>query len=129
LTLIAYTLVLSVMRVPYAFVLGPLAGILEFVPVVGPALAAVTVIAISVLAGYDHWIWLVLFVAVWRLLQDYVNAPRIMKSTLEIEPLLQIFAVLAGAEIAGVLGALLAVPVFATVRILWQLAAKLRSAV
>ncbi len=117
LTLVAYTLVLSILGAPYAFILGPLAGFLEFIPVVGPAVAAVSVLAISTLAGYSHVLWLVLFLALWRLTQDYVTAPRIMGRTLEINPLLQIFSVLAGGEIAGVVGALIAVPVAATIRI------------
>lgn len=120
LTLVAYTVVLSILRVPYAIVLGPMAGFLEFIPVVGPAIAAVSVTVIAVLAGYPHAIWLIAFLGIWRLLQDYVSAPRIMGQSLEINPLLQIFSVLAGGEIAGVVGALVAVPVVATLRILWR---------
>ncbi len=117
-TLVAYTLVLSLLRVPYAFILGPVAGFLEFIPVVGPAVAALSVLLIAVLAGYSHAVWLVVFLGVWRLMQDYVNAPRIMGKSLEINPLLQIFSVLAGAEIAGVVGALISVPVVAILRII-----------
>ena len=120
LTLVAYTAVLSLMRVPYAFILGPLAGIFEFVPVVGPALAAITVFVIAILSSYPHMLGLFLFLAGWRLVQDYVNAPRIMGKSLEVSPLVQIFGVLAGAEIAGVVGALISVPLIATLRILWR---------
>ncbi len=116
-TLVAYTLVLSLLGAPYAFILGPIAGFLEFIPVVGPAVASVSIIIISVLAGYQHVLWLFIFLAVWRLTQDYVSAPRIMGKSLEINPLLQIFSVLAGGEIGGVVGALIAVPVAATLRI------------
>lgn len=118
LTLVAYTLVLSLLGAPYAFILGPIAGFLEFIPVVGPAIGSVSIIVISVLAGYSHVLWLFIFLALWRLTQDYVSAPRIMGRSLEINPLLQIFAVLSGGEIAGVVGALIAVPVAATLRIL-----------
>ena len=117
LTLVTYTLVLSLMGAPYSFILGPIAGFLEFIPVVGPAVGAIAIIVISVLSGYSHILWLFLFLALWRLTQDYVSAPRIMGRSLEINPLLQIFAVLAGGEIAGVVGALIAVPVAATLRI------------
>lgn len=120
LTLVTYTVVLSVLRVPYAFILGPIAGFLEFIPVVGPAIAAVSVILISLLSGYPHIVWVILFLGIWRLLQDYVSAPRIMGKSLEIDPLMQIFSVLAGAEIAGVVGALISVPVVATLRIVWR---------
>lgn len=121
LTLVAYTTVLGILRVPYAFVLGPAAGFLEFVPVVGPAVAAVSVFVIAVLAGYPHTLWLVVFLGLWRLVQDYVTAPRIMGKSLEIDPLVQIFAVLAGGEIAGVVGALISVPVVASLRIILRL--------
>jgi predicted PurR-regulated permease PerM len=120
LTLVAYTVVLSILHLRYALVLGPLAGIFEFIPVVGPAVAAITVFVIAVLTSYPHLIWLVLFLAAWRLIQDYVNAPRIMGKSLEISPLVQILAVLSGGEIAGVVGALISVPAVATLRILWR---------
>ena len=120
LTLVAYTLVLSLLRVPYAFILGPIAGFLEFIPVVGPAVGSVAIVVIAVLAGYPHAVWLVLFLGIWRLVQDYVSAPRIMGKSLEINPLTQIFAVLAGGEIAGVVGALISVPVVAMLRIVWR---------
>ncbi len=117
LTSVAFAIVLGLMRVPYAFILSPIGGFLEFIPVVGPALAAISIVLISILAGYSHVLWLIVFLGCWRLVQDYVNAPRIMGKSVEIDPLLQIFAVLAGGEIDGVVGALIAVPVAATVRI------------
>src|ERR1700691_1385010 len=120
LTLVVYTAVLSLLHVRYALILGPLAGIFEFVPVVGPALAAITVFVIAVLTSSPHLVWVLVFLAIWRLLQDYVNAPRIMGKSLEISPLVQILAVLAGGEIAGVAGALVSVPAVATLRILWR---------
>ncbi len=120
LTVVSFTLVLSLMRVPYALVLGPLAGLFEFVPVVGPALASVIVFVIAILTNYPHLVWLFLFLGAWRLVQDYVNAPRIMGKSLEIPPVVQIFGVLAGGEIAGVVGALISVPAIATLRILWR---------
>jgi predicted PurR-regulated permease PerM len=120
LTMVAYTVVLSLLHLRYAFVLGPLAGIFEFVPVVGPAIAAIIVFVIAVLTSSPHLIWVVLFLGIWRLLQDYVNAPRIMGKSLEISPVVQILAVLAGGEIAGVVGALISVPAVATLRILWR---------
>ena len=120
LTSAAYTLFLSIMGVPYAFILGPLAGVFEFIPVVGPAVAAIAVFGIALLTGYPHLLPLFLFLGAWRLIQDYINAPRIMGKSLEISPLVQIFGVLAGGEIGGVVGALISVPVIAILRILWR---------
>ena len=120
LTLVVLTVITSLMRVPYSFILGPIAGVCEFVPVVGPAVAAVAFFGIAALAGYSHLIWLFLVLGSWRLVQDYVAAPRVMGGSLEISPLAQIFGVLAGGEIGGVVGALVSVPVMALLRILWR---------
>jgi predicted PurR-regulated permease PerM len=57
---------------------------------------------------------------VWRLFQDYFATPRIMGRHLEIHPLAAISAVLVGAEIGGIVGIFLAVPVMASVRVIWN---------
>jgi predicted PurR-regulated permease PerM len=120
LTAVVLTIVLSLMRVPYAFVLGPVAGLFEFIPVVGPAIACVLIWGLAAILGYPHLLWVFLFLGTWRIIQDYVSAPRIMGNTLEIPPLASIFGVLAGGEIGGVIGALVAVPVIAILRILYR---------
>lgn len=120
LTAVVLTAVLASMRVPYAFILGPLAGVCEFVPVVGPAIASAVIWGFAILAGYPHVFWLFIFLGTWRIIQDYVSAPRIMGHSLEISPLAEIFAVLAGGEMGGVVGALVSVPILALLRILWQ---------
>jgi predicted PurR-regulated permease PerM len=127
-TAVAYTVVLSLMNVSYAFILGPIAGIFEFVPTVGPAIAAVGIFAIAALTSYPHLAWLVVFLGAWRLIQDYVNSPRVMGKSLEISPLAQLFAVLAGGEIGGVVGALISVPAVAGLRILWRRMSKYKPA-
>jgi len=119
-SLVAYTLVLSIMRVPYAYVLGALGGLAEFVPVVGPFVAAAAILGVSFLLNYPHLLGLVIFLGLWRIIQDYVNSPRIMGSKVELHPLAALFAVLVGAEIAGVLGVYLSVPFIATLRILYR---------
>ena len=120
LTLLMYSAVLSVMRAPYALVLGTLGGVLEFVPVVGPLAAAVTIVGVALLMGYPHWLILVIFLGVWRLLQDYVSSPRIMGESMELHPLAAIFGVMAGGEVAGILGIYLSIPVMASLRIVFR---------
>lgn len=70
--------------------------------------------------AYGHVIVLVLFLGAWRLVQDYVNAPRIMGSQIELYPLAVLFGVLAGAEVGGVVGVYLSIPTMACLRILWR---------
>lgn len=120
LSLIAYVSVLNILRVPYATVLGTAGGALEFVPVVGPLVAGAAMMVVAVLSGYSHWPMLLLFLIVWRIVQDYVISPRVMGGSVELHPLAALFGILAGGEIAGVLGVYLSIPVMASLRIVWR---------
>ena len=120
LTLVMYSAFLGIMGVPYALVLGTVGGLLEFIPVVGPLAAAVTIIGVALLMSYKHWLVLVIFLGVWRLLQDYVSSPRIMGESMELHPLGAIFGVMAGGEVAGILGIYLSIPVMASLRIVFR---------
>jgi predicted PurR-regulated permease PerM len=129
LTLVMYSAVLGLMRMPYALVLGTLGGLLEFIPVVGPLVAAVTIVSVALLMSYPHWLALIVFLGVWRLIQDYVSSPRIMGHSMELHPLAAIFGVMAGGEVAGILGIFLSIPVMASLRIVfrrWRLYAEKR---
>ena len=119
-SIVAYTAFLGVMRFPYALGLGVMAGMLEFIPFVGPAITAVLLFAIGFFGGYPHWAIILGFVGVWRILQDYVNAPYIMGEGLELHPLAAIFGVLVGGEVAGIAGMFLSIPVIAALRIVWR---------
>lgn len=120
LTMLVYSVVLMSMRVPYALVLGFIGGVLEFVPVVGPLVAALTIITVALLLSYKHWLILVIFLGIWRLVQDYVSSPRIMGDSMELHPLAAIFGVMAGGEVAGILGVYLSIPVMAALRIVFR---------
>jgi predicted PurR-regulated permease PerM len=120
LAMVVVTGVLWIMRVPYAFALGPAAGAMEFIPVVGPAVGGLVVLAVALLSGYSHMWILLVFLLLWRSVQDYVTSPRILGNTLQLHPLTVLFGVLAGGEVAGVIGVFLSIPVLATLRILWH---------
>ena len=127
LTLVMYSAVLGIMRVPYALVLGTLGGLLEFIPVVGPLAAALVIMSVALVMSYQHWLILIIFLGIWRLLQDYVSSPRIMGESMELHPLAAIFGVMAGGEVAGILGIYLSIPVMASLRIVmrrWRLYAE-----
>ena len=120
LTLIVYSAFLAAMRMPYALVLGTIGGVLEFVPVVGPLVAAVAIVVVALLMSYPHWLVLIIFFVAWRLIQDYVSSPRIMGESMELHPLAAIFGVMAGGEVAGILGIYLSIPVMASLRIVFR---------
>ncbi len=117
---VAYSSFLGAMRVPYAMMLGTAGGALEFVPVAGPLLAGAAMMIVAVLTGYQHWLILLLFLLAWRMVQDYAVSPRIMGVRVELHPLAALFGILAGGEIAGILGVYLSIPVMASLRIVWR---------
>jgi predicted PurR-regulated permease PerM len=120
LSFLAYSSILGALRVPYALMLGTAGGAMEFVPVVGPLLAGAAMIVVAFLSGYPHWLLVLLFLIVWRVVQDYAISPRIMGGSVELHPLAALFGILAGGEIAGVLGVYLSIPVMASLRIFWR---------
>lgn len=129
LSLVVYSGVLWVMGVQYFLVLGTIGGLLEFVPVVGPLAAGVIIVGVALLTGYKHWVALLVILIVWRLVQDYVSSPHIMGEKMELHPLAAIFGVMAGGEVAGILGIYLSIPVMASLRIVfrrWRLYAEKR---
>ncbi len=75
---------------------------------------------VALLLGYPHWLVLIIFLGIWRLIQDYVSSPRIMGESMELHPLAAIFGVMAGGEVAGILGVYLSIPVMASLRIVFR---------
>jgi len=120
LSLVVYSGVLWMMGLQYFLVLGTIGGLLEFVPVVGPLAAGLIIVIIALLTSYQHWLGLVIFLLIWRLIQDYVSSPRIMGKSMELHPLAAIFGVMAGGEVAGILGIYLSIPVMASLRIVFR---------
>jgi predicted PurR-regulated permease PerM len=115
-TFVCYGLFLAVAGVPYALLLATVAGLLEFIPVVGPLTASVAILLVAGFSGYPHLVWIVVFLVIYRLFQDYVLQPRLMSAGVEVHPLLIIFGVLAGEQVGGIAGMILSIPVIATLR-------------
>ena len=72
------------------------------------------------MANNLHWVWMTASLLLWRVIQDYFNLPRALGHRLEIHPLTVIFAVLAGAEVGGIIGIYLAVPLAASLFLIWR---------
>ena len=119
LSLLYCSIAMLVLGFPNAIALGILAGILEFIPVVGWMIAAATIVTAGVLT-HSHWIWMLALLAVWRILMDYGIAPRVMGHELEIHPLLAIFTLMVGGAVGGIVGIYLSVPLVATLRVIYR---------
>lgn len=113
-----YSVFMLILGFPYAIALGALGGVLEFLPAVGWVASAVAILSIGFLT-HSHWIWMAVLIAVWRVVQDYVNSPRIMGDKLELRPLTVIIALMVGGQAGGVAGLYLAVPTVSFLRIVW----------
>ncbi len=110
----------AVLGVPYAVLLGVLAGLLEFVPLVGPLLAAVVSVALTALHSPLLALGVCGFLGVLRIVEDYVVYPRLIRHGIHMHPLAVIVAVLAGLELGGVAGIFLAIPVAAVVSVTYR---------
>lgn len=114
------TLGFYLIGVPYAFLLGIIAAIFEFVPLIGPL--TVGVLAVTI-AGFTSWQQAVLtgiFLFVLRIVHDYVTYPRIVREGIHLHPMAIILAVLAGEQIAGVTGVFLSIPVVAVATVAYR---------
>jgi predicted PurR-regulated permease PerM len=118
-TFVFYTGFLTIAAVPYAILLAGIAAILEFIPVVGPLTGSAVILLVAAFMGYPHLLWIVMFLVIYRIFQDYVLSPYLMSSGVEVDPLLVLFGVLAGEQIAGVPGMFFSVPVIAALRVLY----------
>lgn len=118
-TFVVYSAFIQVTGGQYAILLGGIAAILEFIPVVGPLTASVIIIIVVGATGAGHILSTVIFLIVYRLFQDYVLSPYLMGSGVELHPLLVLFGVLAGEQIGGIPGMFFSVPVLAALRIIY----------
>ena len=126
-TFTAYSIFFSIMQVPYGILLAALACVLEFIPMVGPLASGLTITMVAVGSG-THIVAVVIFLVAYRFLQDYGVSPHLMGEGVQLHPLLVLFGVFAGAEVAGIAGTFLSVPVLALVRILYLRIRKARLA-
>jgi predicted PurR-regulated permease PerM len=112
------TFVLLVLGVPFAVALGLLVGLLDLIPLVGATVAAIIVVAVGFLHSVVAGIVLVVFFVVYQQAENHVLQPVVYHRTVSLSPLAILVAVLVGAELAGVLGALAAIPVAGAIQVL-----------
>jgi predicted PurR-regulated permease PerM len=126
-TFAAYSIFFTILHVRYSFLLAVLAAALEFIPMIGPLSAGAIIVIVTAVSG-GPILGALAFLLIYRMFQDYVLTPHLMGSGVELHPLLILFGVFAGAEIAGIPGTFLSVPVLALARILYRRIRLLRAA-
>jgi predicted PurR-regulated permease PerM len=113
------TIVLAVMGVPYAIALGLIVAILDLIPLAGATIAAIIVGSVAFLHSITAGIVVVAFFIVYQQVENHLIQPVVYGRTVQLSPLAVLISVLIGAELAGVLGALAAIPVAGTLQVIF----------
>lgn len=111
--------VLMVLGVPYALPLAVAVAITDLIPLVGATIGAVLVTAITFFTS-DLWpetVVVVIFFVVYQQLENYILVPRVMRNTVDISSIAVLLSALVGATVMGVMGALMAIPIAAAVKV------------
>jgi predicted PurR-regulated permease PerM len=113
----AWAIFLNLMDEPYVLLLAGVAGILEFIPVIGPVTTLAVILTVIGIAGAGGLLWILIFWALYRVFQDYVLNPFLMSSGVEVHPILVLFGVLAGEKLGGIAGMFFSVPLLAILKV------------
>jgi len=115
--LIVHWIAFELMGVRFALVLAIWVGLVsQFVPVIGTYVAAVLPVFIALADRPLSALWVVAFMVIWQQIENYLIAPRVTAQTMEVHPAVAFGSVIAGTAILGPVGALLALPVSATLQ-------------
>ncbi len=110
------TVGLTILGVDLALLLGTLAGIFEIVPVLGPILGAIPAVVVTLASSPSTLPWVILLAFVVQQLENYVLVPQVARGSMRISPALSVVVLIVGSEVGGVLGAILSLPLTATIR-------------
>jgi predicted PurR-regulated permease PerM len=112
------TIVLLIMGVPYAVALGLLVAVLDLIPLAGATVAGIVVTLVAFLHSVPAGIVVAIFVIVYQQVENHFLQPVIYGRTVQLSPLAVLISVLVGAELAGILGALAAIPVAGAIQVI-----------
>jgi predicted PurR-regulated permease PerM len=111
---------LLIFGVPYALLLAIFVALFDLIPMVGSTIAGVVVSLVALTKGLPIGIATAGFYVAYRFLEDYLLNPRVMKHTVKVTPGLTIIATLIGGTLLGLIGALVAIPIAATIHLLLE---------
>jgi predicted PurR-regulated permease PerM len=112
------TVVLLIMGVPFAVALGLIVAVLDLIPLAGATIAAILIGIVAFLHSIVAGIVVIVFFIVYQQVENHLLQPVIYGRTVQLSPLAVLIAVLVGAELAGILGALAAIPVAGSIQVL-----------
>lgn len=115
---VTYGIVLVILGVPYPVALGFIVALLDLIPLAGATLAGVVVALAGLATSTTAGIVMAVFVILYQLTENHVLQPLIYGRTVQLSPLVVLVAILIGAQVAGILGALAAIPVAGTAQVI-----------
>jgi predicted PurR-regulated permease PerM len=115
---VSTAIVLLIMGVPYWVALGLIVGILDLIPLAGATIAGIIIAVVAFLHSIPAGIVVVVFFVVYQQVENHLLQPVVYGRTVQLSPLAVLISVLIGAELAGVLGALAAIPVAGTLQVI-----------
>jgi predicted PurR-regulated permease PerM len=107
-----------ILGLPYPFLLGLAAGVTELIPMVGPVLGAIPAVLVALFGPWWRVVAVVVLFTAIQQAENHLLVPRVMKMSVGLSPLLTIVAIMVGAKLMGILGALLAVPIAAALQVI-----------
>lgn len=107
----------SILGVPFALILAIIAGLLEIVPTVGPLVSGVIVALVALTISPWKALFVIIFCLLVSLFENVVVVPKVMQKAVGISPVIILLALLIGAKLMGVVGAVLSVPVAASLSV------------
>ncbi len=114
---IVFTISFLIIGLPSPVALGIAAGVLsQLIPVIGTFLGGVVPVLASVSLGANYVLYTLLVLSIYQLLENYFISPKVTQSTMEIHPAVAVFSTIFGAYTVGAVGAILALPVAATIQ-------------
>jgi predicted PurR-regulated permease PerM len=116
----ADAVVYGIMGIEFFYVLAVFAGLANFIPIIGPIIGLIPAALVAATQSVPKLIGVLIFYGIYQQVDNSYLTPRVMRATVDISPLAVVVALIVGAELAGVLGALVAVPTAALVEVLAQ---------
>lgn len=112
---VCFAIGLSIAGVPLSLVLGVIAGLLEFIPILGPAITTIPVALMAISVGPTTLLWAAVVFGVVQFIESWLVTPMVQKKAVEVPPVLLLSAQLMMAFAAGILGVILATPLLVAV--------------
>lgn len=109
---------MTLFHVPYAILLGVLAFLLEFIPILGTFISGAICVLLALTQGWLIATFVLIYFIVIHILEGDILGPRIIGKAINLDPLVSIIALLAGSELFGITGALFASPVAGVLQVL-----------